>query len=121
MSQLNDGPAVSESELLEIVNLMAADAAGVKFLRWLCHDNCAYQEGSATFEDGKVSPNATLYNEGRKDVWRLIRNYLLPDHLGKIESFDVALRQERLSMLEIFKPDQEQEQDESETGEEENA
>jgi len=92
---------MTESELLHFLNRLAEDPAGMKFLRYLCHDLCTYHDTSATMEVGKVSINACLFNEGRKDIWRTLRPFFTAQFLGEIESFDVILQHERLMSVEL--------------------
>ena len=103
---------MSESELLHFLNKIALDPAGIKFLRWLCHEVCTYHDTSATLELGKSSTNACLFNEGRKDVWRSIRPYLAMDNLGKVDGFDVLSQHDRILQTVIEEKPHEYEDDE---------
>lgn len=103
---------MSESERLHFLNQIASTPAGLKFLRWLCHEICTYHDTSATLELGKSSLNACLFNEGRKDIWRSIRPYLTMENLGKIDGFDVFKEHERILNLELEEAPQVYEDDE---------
>jgi hypothetical protein len=90
---------LNESERLEILNWLASQENGIRFLQWLCHDVCNYQVTSVGYDNGALSPYMTLFNEARKDIWRLIRPYLLAHFVGMIESIDVRMNQEALQEL----------------------
>jgi hypothetical protein len=87
---------LTEAEQLEIINELASQETGRRFLQWLCHDVCNYQITSIAYENGELSLNATTFNEARKDIWRIIRPYILAGELAKIETLDVLLDQEAL-------------------------
>lgn len=89
-------PILSEQERLETLNWLASDERGLQFLRWLCHDVCNFNVTSIAYEGGVLSQFATIFNDARKDIWRILRPYLLPQWLAEIEPYDVFLDQEAL-------------------------
>lgn len=99
---------MSEEERLSFLSKLVDDESGCKFLRWLCLEVCAYHFPAATLENNATSPNATLCNDARKDVWRAIRPYLHHSKLAMVETFDVQLIHERiLERLETLREEEE--------------
>lgn len=91
---------LSDKEKLQVINWLATQELGLKFLRWLAHEVCNYNVTSIGYENGAASANATMFNEARKDIWRTVRSYLFHSNLIKIESHDMLLQQEKLEEIQ---------------------
>lgn len=75
-----------DKELRNIFNELCTKAEGILAMRHLMQI-CGYDQSSvvANTQTGEIQSLGTLYNEGRRNVYREIRHYINPKFLKRIE------------------------------------
>lgn len=92
-----------EIEKAGVMMAMVQWELGTTFLRWLCR-LCKWESSVMSTEDA-----------AKRDIWLVMRNYIPPEALGKIETEAAAAQQETFKLLFELEPKEENDDNGTET------